>query len=144
MNIMMNIFNTALLKRAVALIVAVMLIAAAVISLTTGCDSAKKRPVKGPVIDGTEAYHVIVTAGEPEGFAAALAAARNGMKTLLVEKGDALGGLMTLGMLNILDMNVEKTHGLLTRGIFEEFYNALGDAFDIEEAKAWFMQKCDD
>ena len=142
MSLMMNIFNAAMLKRAVALIV-VLIMVAALIGLT-GCGPAKKKSVKGPVIEGAEAYHVIVAAGEPEGVAAALAAARNGMKTLLVEKGDALGGLMTLGMLNILDMNVSKNYGLLTRGIFEEFYNALGDAFDIEEAKAWFMQKCDD
>lgn len=102
-----------------------------------------KEPVTGPVIDGAEAYHVIVAGGEPEGVAAALAAARNGMKTILVEKGDALGGLMTLGMLNFLDMNHGPKNELLTRGIFEEFYKALGNAFDVEEAKAWFLQKCE-
>ncbi len=102
-----------------------------------------KEPVTGPVIDGAEAYHVIVAGGEPEGVAAALAAARNGMKTVLVEKGDALGGLMTLGMLNFLDMNHGPKNELLTRGIFEEFYKALGNAFDVEEAKAWFLQKCE-
>ena len=30
---------------------------------------------------------------------------------------------------------------LLTRGIFEEFYEALGNAFDVEEAKEWFLTK---
>jgi len=107
----------------------------------TGCKTVDKTPVAGPIIDGLEAYHVIVAGGEPEGVAAALAAARNGMKTLLVEQGEALGGLMTLGMLNILDMNIAG-RDLLTRGIFEEFYKSLGDAFDIEKAKAWFMKKC--
>jgi len=111
--------------------------------LTTGCSSDENAvPVAGPLIDGEEAFHVIVASGEPEGVAAALAASRNGMRTLLVEKGDALGGLMTLGMLNILDMNYGPDQNLLTRGIFEEFYRALGDAFDIEEAKNWFMDKC--
>jgi len=99
--------------------------------------------VAGPVIDGAEAYHVIVACGEPEGIAAALAAARNGVKTLLIEQGDALGGLMTLGMLNVLDMNYSG-RVLLTQGIFLEFYDALGDAFDIEEAKTWFLQKCNE
>ena len=87
-------------------------------------------------------YDVIVAGGEPEGVAAALAAARNGAKTLLVEKGDALGGLMTLGMLNYIDQNRGPDGELLTRGIFLEFYSALGNAFDIDEAKKWFMDKC--
>ncbi|MCL1849131.1 MAG: FAD-dependent oxidoreductase, partial [Clostridiales bacterium] len=114
-------------------------------SLLMGCGAGfaqAKAPVTGPIIDGEEAYHVIVAGGEPEGIAAALAAARNGAKTLLVEKGDALGGLMTLGMLNFLDMNHGPGNALLTRGIFEEFYKALGNAFDVEEAKGWFMSKC--
>ena len=99
-------------------------------------------PVKGPVFDGVEGYHVIVAGGEPEGVAASLAAARNGMKVLLVEKGDALGGLMTLGMLNFIDQNYGPDEKLLTQGIFQEFFKTLGNAFDIEEAKTWFMDKC--
>ena len=113
-------------------------------ALSSGCGASAAgpgKPVAAP-IDGDEAYHVIVAGGEPEGVAAALAAARNGMRTLLVEKGDALGGLMTLGMLNFLDMNLGPKKELLTRGIFEEFYRALGNAFDVEEAKTWFWGKC--
>jgi len=105
-----------------------------------------------------------VTSGEPEGVAAAVAAARNGMRTLLIERGDALGGLMTLGMLNILDNSYapvspgtwvtgndaliwgsiqnelfpKQGSYLLTQGIFNEFYQSVGDAFDIQEAKDWF------
>ena len=45
---------------------------------------------------------------------------------------------MTLGMLNFLDMNHGPEGELLTRGIFEEFYEDMGNAFDIEEAKAGF------
>ena len=116
------------------------LIATISISLPA-CDSRNIEAVTGPIIDGVEAFHVIVTSGEPEGVAAALAAARNGMRTLLIERGDALGGLMTLGMLNILD-NSYMNHRLLTRGIFQDFYRAVGDAFDIMEAKEWFMKAC--
>jgi len=94
--------------------------------------------VSGPIIDGQEAFHVIVTSGEPEGVAAAVAAARNGMKTLLIERGNALGGLMTLGRLNILDNNY-LGQKLITQGIFGDFYRAVGDAFEIQEAKDWFM-----
>ena len=61
------------------------------------------------------------------------------MTVLLVEEAEALGGLMTLGKLNFLDMNYGKDGTLLTRGIFEEFYDTLGNAFDVEEAKEFFL-----
>lgn len=107
-----------------------------------GVSGQSKEPVPAPIIDGEEGYHVIVAGGEPEGVAAALSAARNGMRTLLVEEADALGGLMTLGMLNFLDMNHGPDGELLTRGVFQEFYKDMGNAFDVEEAKAWFLKKC--
>ena len=154
-------------RRTLCATLAMIMLVFAGAGILTGCDSANADtdaddnanvPVAGPIIDGQEAFHVIVTSGEPEGVAAALAAARNGMRTLLVESGDALGGLMTLGKLNIIDLNYTATvhtsqyafdfsqrliypetgQQLLTRGIFEEFYNAVGDAFDIQEAKDWF------
>jgi len=113
----------------------------AVAGMLTSCGS---KSVQGPTIDGEESYHVIVAGGEPEGVAAALSAARNGMRVLLVEDDDALGGLMTLGMLNFIDQNYGPDRELLTQGIFNEFFEALGNAFDIEEAKTWFMNKCRD
>lgn len=101
----------------------------------------QNQPAPGPVLDGQPGYDVIVVGGEPEGVAAALSAARNGLKTLLLEDDAALGGLMTLGELNFLDMNHGPKDELLTRGIFEEFYNDLGNAFDLEEAKQYFLNK---
>jgi len=100
-----------------------------------------EKPAPAPLINGREGYDVIVVGGEPEGVAAALSAARNGVHTLLIEDDAALGGLMTLGELNFLDMNHGPKNELLTRGIFEEFYKALGNAFDTEEAKTWFLTK---
>jgi hypothetical protein len=105
-----------------------------------GCNWLKQ-PAPGPVIDGQPGYDVIVVGGEPEGVAAALSAARNGLKTLLLEDDAALGGLMTLGQLNFLDMNHGPNDELLTQGIFQEFYRDLGNAFDVEEAKAYFLNK---
>lgn len=99
------------------------------------------KPAPGPVLNGQPGYDVIVVGGEPEGVAAALSAARNGLKTLLIEDDQALGGLMTLGELNFLDMNHGPKGELLTRGIFEEFYNEVGNAFDLEEAKQYFLNK---
>src|SRR5690625_4785505 len=40
-------------------------------------------------------YDVVVIGGEPEGVAAAVSAARNGAKTILIEKRADLGGLFT-------------------------------------------------
>ena len=89
----------------------------------------------------TEKYDVIVVGGDPEGVSAAVTAARNGMKTLLVEDDEALGGLMTLGELNFIDMCTGDDGTLLTRGTFLEFYNAVGGtAFDILTAKQAFLQ----
>ncbi|MBQ7566494.1 MAG: FAD-dependent oxidoreductase [Oscillospiraceae bacterium] len=45
-------------------------------------------------------YDVIVAGGGPAGCAAAIAAARQGAKTLLLEAGGALGGMATLGMVS--------------------------------------------
>ena len=117
---------------------------AAAIPPTTVPPTAAPPTTTPPSFDRLVDYHVIVTSGEPEGIAAALAAARNGMTTLLVEEGDALGGLFTLGMLNYLDMNVRRdgTATLLTQGVFKEFYEALGTGFDIDEAKEWFLDTC--
>lgn len=88
-----------------------------------------------------EAYDVIVVGAEPEGVSAAVSAARNGMKTLLVEDDAALGGLMTLGQLNFIDMCEGRDGTLLTQGIFKEFYDGVGgSAFDLTVAKNWFLQ----
>jgi hypothetical protein len=88
----------------------------------------------------TDSYPLIVIGGEPEGIAAAVSAARNGVKTLLIEDDEALGGLFTLGRLNFLDMNYGPDKELLTRGIFEEYFNRMENAFDVEEAKIYFLQ----
>jgi flavin-dependent dehydrogenase len=44
-------------------------------------------------------YEVVVCGGGIAGIAAALAAARNGAKTCLIEREFALGGLATLGLI---------------------------------------------
>jgi hypothetical protein len=88
-------------------------------------------------------YDVIVVGTDPEGVAAAVSAARNGMKTLLVDsrERDVLGGLFTEGWLNSLDMNYEPAkgvlpkHDIMNKGLFSEWYEQLeGDSFDITTA----------
>jgi len=87
-------------------------------------------------------YDVIVVGSDPEGIAAAIGSARSGAKTLLLGKEDGPGGLLTYGMLNTLDMSRSEESGLLTRGVFEEFYNAIGstESFDVERAKKIFTE----
>jgi len=38
-------------------------------------------------------------------------------------------------------MNYDSKGTLLTQGIFQEFYKDMGNAFDVEAAKAWFLAK---
>lgn len=87
-------------------------------------------------------YDVIVIGGEPEGVAAAVSAARNGAKTLLIEKREELGGLMTYGMLNFIDFPEGKGGEIVSQGIFKEWHNLVGglSAFDITAAKAAFYK----
>ncbi|MDQ0877973.1 hypothetical protein QFZ77_006632 [Paenibacillus sp. V4I3] len=90
-----------------------------------------------------EAYDVIVVGTDPEGVAAAVSAARNGLSTLLVDgrNRQILGGLMTLGWINSLDMNYSPNKNLLgkddvfNKGIFSEWYAKVeGDSFDVNTA----------
>jgi len=74
-------------------------------------------------------YDVIVVGGGFSGVAAAVAAARRGQKTLLLERGNALGGAAAHNLVNpfmpywTVEENGEKTH--LSRGIFREICDAL-------------------
>lgn len=87
-------------------------------------------------------YDVIVFDAEPEGICAAISAARNNKKVLLVEKRDDPGGLMTYAMLNTIDMNTAPDGTLLSQGIFEEFYEKIGNktSFDVKTAKNAFEE----
>lgn len=84
-------------------------------------------------------YDVIVVDGSPEGVTAAVSAARNGLKTLLICQDDALGGLYTLGELNFIDVPETRDGKLLVQGIYKEFSDAVGGSgFDINLAKNTF------
>ncbi len=58
----------------------------------------QENPKQIPVVGE---YDVVVAGGGIAGIAAALAAVRQGAKTLLIEKQFALGGLATLGLVTI-------------------------------------------
>lgn len=107
-------------------------------------DPQALNPIK-TVSKPKDSYDTIVVGTDPEGVAAAVSAARNGLKTLLVDGRDReiLGGLMTLGWLNTIDLNQDTEQSyipgtkvpLLNKGIFQEFYDMLeGTSFDVTTA----------
>ncbi|WP_241080778.1 FAD-dependent oxidoreductase [Natranaerofaba carboxydovora] len=84
-------------------------------------------------------YDVIVVGTDPEGISAAVSSARNGNKTLLIDDRSRLGGLMTKGALNTIDMNYNPDGEIITRGIFMEFFEQIeGDSFNTNTAEEVF------
>ncbi|BBI31098.1 hypothetical protein KCTCHS21_04970 [Cohnella abietis] len=88
-------------------------------------------------------YDVIVVGTDPEGVIAAVSAARNKLKVLLIDDRprNILGGLMTLGWLNSLDLNKSPRVSrdfpahFLNQGLFQEWYNLIGGtSFDVNRA----------
>ncbi|WP_282937713.1 FAD-dependent oxidoreductase [Paenibacillus sp. RC67] len=97
-----------------------------------------------------ERYDTIVVGTDPEGITAAVSAARSGLKVLLVDGRDReiLGGLMTVGWLNTLDLNyapqqpvIPGKHNFLNKGIFQEWYDQVeGTSFDTHTAANVFYK----
>ena len=78
-----------------------------------------REPARSVVLAGK--YDVIVAGGGPAGFAAALRAAREGCKTLLLEKSECLGGIWTSGLMPWIIDARNKT------GILQEICAVLKD-----------------
>ena len=66
-------------------------------------------------------YDVLVAGGGVAGCAAALEAARCGRRVLLLEKGVALGGLATIGLINLFVPMCNGRGVPVIRGMAEEF-----------------------
>ena len=116
----------------------ILLLAVAMCGLA-GCGE-NSNVAEQPIQEGMD-YDVIVVGGDPEGVCAAVSSARSGLKTLLIEDDEALGGLMTLGKLNFIDICESRDGSILTQGLFMEFYDAVGGtAFDVETAKQFFYE----
>ena len=67
-----------------------------------------------------ESYDIVVVGGGVGGVAAAVAAGREGMRTLLLEKTAALGGLATIGLINWWEPLCNAEGKKLISGISEE------------------------
>ncbi len=114
--------------------------------LLSACGKGSNEPSSEPAapiikneskVSGT--YDLIVVGGEPEGIAAAVSGARNGLKTLLICESGDLGGLYTEGQLNFIDVPETRSGKVLVEGIYKEFFDAVGGSgFDIDVAKKTF------
>jgi hypothetical protein len=95
---------------------------------------------------------VVVAGGGPGGLCAAVAAARNGAKTALIERYGFLGGMATAGLVNPF-MPFHLNGEPLTGGIFEEWIDGMrrrggyvdkgrlsSNVIDAEAAKASAME----
>jgi len=99
---------------------------------------------------------VCVVGGGPAGICAAVAAARNGASTLLVERYGFLGGMATAGLVNPF-MNFHVAGEPIIAGIFAEWIDGMRrrggyldhgkmgrNIFEPEAAKAAAMELCRD
>jgi hypothetical protein len=98
--------------------------------------------VKQSSIEPDASFDLVVYSGEPEGVTAALAGARNGLKTLLVMEEDGPGGLIVYGALNFLDLNYDEKGKNIHWGIFKEWHQMVGGdvIVDTEEARLAFIK----
>ena len=83
---------------------------------------------------------VLVYGSEPEAIAAAVAAAEEGARTLLVTPAARLGGLFVLGELNMLDLRTQPFN--YQRGLFDRWWRRVGhdEAFDVPRAERAFEE----
>lgn len=85
-------------------------------------------------------WDVIVVGSEPEGVAAAVAAAESGASTLLVTSHERVGGLFVLGEMNVLDLRTQPF--VYHQGVFGRWWDGVGrrHSFDVERAEARFLE----
>ncbi|HEX7021318.1 MAG TPA: FAD-dependent oxidoreductase [Trueperaceae bacterium] len=83
-------------------------------------------------------YDVLVVGSEPEAIMAAVAAAQEGARTLLVTRDARLGGLFVLGQMNSLDLRTQPE--LYQRGLFLDWWTRVGrgTSFDVGQAERAF------
>ena len=105
------------MKRRIAAVLLCCFMLTGIIGCGNTVDAVEEIVWNNEVYNREDTYDVIVVGTEPEGVSAAVSAARNGMKTLLLGEDTALGGLMTIGELNFIDMCESRDGTLLTRGL---------------------------
>lgn len=94
--------------------------------------------------NGQAVVDVVVLGSEPEAIAAAIAAAETGATVRLVTPDARLGGLFTLGALNVLDLRTRPYS--YQQGLFERWWTLVGRraAFDPARAERVFATMLED
>ena len=130
---------TQMLRRSPAIFAAALLLllpALGVARPAAAAPAARELPDGVPVI----ATQVLVIGGTPAGVAAAVAAARRGLRVQLVCQRPYLGGLLTGGMMDQWDLNMGPDGQRIEGGIFREIYDRLGESFDPQTAETLFLR----
>ncbi len=85
-----------------------------------------------------QVFDVIVIGSEPEGVSAAVAAAQEGARTLLLTQDGRIGGLFVTGEMNSLDVRTTPVN--YQRGLFLDWWQRVGTghSFDVLRAEAAF------
>ena len=104
--------------------------------MKTMLEKEKKLPV---LYDG---YDIVVAGGGIAGIAAALAAAREGRRVLLIERMFGLGGLATLGLVTIYLPLCDGTGHQVSYGIAEELLHlAIQHGWERDYPGTWIPEK---
>jgi hypothetical protein len=96
-------------------------------------------------LEPTYRYDVCVLGGGPAGVAAAIAAARNGASTLLIEQYGCLGGMGTVGSVNVF-MTYEHAGGIFREVLqkLDELGGRRGSCFDVAKMQVALDQMVQD
>ncbi|MCX7710261.1 MAG: FAD-dependent oxidoreductase [Clostridia bacterium] len=89
-------------------------------------------------------YDIVVIGDEPDGIAAAVAAARTGAKTLLLSETNDMGGIVSHGLYTRLDSVFGQRGSSINKGFLAELHDALGEEFTVDkyiEAVNQFLTK---
>lgn len=91
-------------------------------------DETILEPVKHTPVVGE--WDVLIVGGGPAGIAAAVGSARNGARTMLVERYGFLGGMLTAGLVNCINgfRNQRGSTGQVVAGIGEEMVKKMASA----------------
>ena len=94
-----------------------------------------------------EKYNLIVAGGGFSGVAAAIGAARGGLKVLLIEKGNCFGGASVTGLVNPFmpfwtkSVDGEQKRMYLSEGIFREILNGLAEGGALGQNEMTFDEE---
>ena len=80
---------------------------------------------------------LVVYGATPQGIMAAVTAARQGERVLLIEPTPGIGGVLTQAWLATLDLSVDARGRPLAQGLFRKFFDALkhDNSFDVLHAQ---------